>query len=45
VKPHLADWNRSDVRRKLAEITGELKDKDNVVSLAERLPNIPKTSG
>jgi len=45
VKPHLADWNRSDVRRELAAITGELKDKDNVVSLAERVSNIPKTSG
>jgi hypothetical protein len=45
VKPCMADWNRSDVRRKLAEITGELKDKENVVSLAERVSNIPKASG
>jgi len=45
VKPHMADWTRSDVRRALAEITGEGKDKENVVSLAERVSNIPKTSG
>ncbi len=45
VKPDMADWTRSDVRRALAEITGEGKDKENVVSLAERVSNIPKTSG
>ena len=45
VKPHMADWTRSDVRRALAEMTGEGKDRENVVSLAERVSNIPKTSG
>lgn len=33
VRPALAQWSRSDVRRELARITGEGRDTDNVISL------------
>jgi len=45
VKPHMADWNRSEVRRALARLTREGEDKDNVVSIAERISSVHKTSG
>jgi hypothetical protein len=45
VKPQLADWSRSDIRRRLAALTREKEDKDNVVSIAERISSVHKTSG
>ena len=45
VKPHMADWNRSEVRRALARLTREGEDKDNVVSIAERISGVHKAPG
>ena len=45
VKPQIADWSRSDIRRRLAALTREKEDTANVVSIAERISSVHKTSG